>query len=91
MRKIGLLVALFCSLMVSKVQAQMLTEIVRAYSQDKSIVVEYDLAVDADLVRLYVSLDGGESYRGPLQQVSGDVSHVKAGYGHHIVWNVLGF
>ncbi len=89
MRKIGLLIAFVCSLMAATSQAQMHTEVVRAFAQDKSIVVEYDLALDADVVRLYVSLDGGETYRGPLQQVSGDVSHVTAGYGHRIVWNVL--
>ena len=89
MRKIGLMIAFVCCLMAATSQAQMRTEVVRAFAQDKSIVVEYDLALDADVVRLYVSLDGGETYRGPLQQVSGDVSHVTAGYGHRIVWDVL--
>lgn len=89
MRKVCLMIVLLCGMMASTAKAQMLTEIVRAYSREKTIVVEYDLAIDADLVRLYVSLDGGETYRGPLQQVSGDVNHVKAGYGHCIVWDVL--
>ena len=69
--------------------AQEKTDIVKAYPQGKNIVVEYDLGADADFVRLYVSLDGGVNYRGPLQQVSGDVADVKAGFGRSIVWNVL--
>lgn len=69
--------------------AQEKTDIVKAYPQGKNIVVEYDLGADADFVRLYVSLDGGVNYRGPLQQVSGDVADVKAGFGRSIVWDVL--
>lgn len=69
--------------------AQEATGVVRAYPQGKNIVVEYDLNADADFVRLYVSLDGGANYQGPLQLVSGDVADVKAGYGHSIVWDVL--
>lgn len=69
--------------------AQEKTDIVKAYPQGKNIVVEYDLGADAEFVRLYVSLDGGVNYRGPLQQVSGDVADVKAGFGRSIVWNVL--
>lgn len=69
--------------------AQETANIVRAYPRGKAIVVEYDLGADADFVRLSVSLDGGTTYRGPLQQVSGDVADVKAGFGHAIVWDVL--
>ena len=69
--------------------AQEKTDIVKAYPQGKNIVVEYDLGADAEFVRLYVSLDGGINYRGPLQQVSGDVADVKAGFGRSIVWDVL--
>lgn len=69
--------------------AQEKTDIVKAYPHGKNIVVEYDLGADADFVRLYVSLDGGANYRGPLQQVSGDVVDVKAGFGRSIVWDVL--
>lgn len=69
--------------------AQGTVEIVKAFPQKKSIVVEYDLAEDADFVRLFVSLDGGTTYLGPLRQVSGDLTDVKAGFGHSIVWDVL--
>lgn len=89
MKKIWMMMAFLCVFMETPVWAQELAAIVRAYPEKKNIMVEYDLAVDADLVRLYVSLDGGESYMGPLQQVTGDVSRVKAGHGHRIVWDVL--
>lgn len=69
--------------------AQETAEIVRAFPKGKTIVVEYDLAADADFVRLFVSLDDGVTYRGPLQQVSGDIADVKAGFGHSIIWDVL--
>jgi hypothetical protein len=75
--------------MMSSSWAQETVEIVKAFPQKKTIVVEYDLAEDADFVRLFVSLDGGVTYRGPLQQVSGDLADVKAGFGHSIVWDVL--
>ena len=89
MRKIVLLLALFSTLAMSSAWAQETVELVRAFSQRKAIVVEYDLAEDADFVRLFVSLDGGETYRGPLQQVSGDIADVKAGFNRRIVWDVL--
>jgi len=75
--------------MLPAIWAQETVEIVKAFPQKKSIVVEYDLAEDADFVRLFVSLDGGTTYLGPLRQVSGDLTDVKAGFGHSIVWDVL--
>lgn len=89
MRKTGLLMVLLGSMMMHPVFAQNTADIVKAYAKGKDIVMEYDLASDAELVRLFVSLDGGITYRGPLQQVSGDVNNVKAGFGHSIVWDVL--
>ena len=64
-------------------------QIVNAYQEKNSIVVEYDLNAPADFVRLYVSLDGGETYRGPLKEVTGEVKSVPAGYDHKLVWEVL--
>lgn len=75
--------------MMTSVWAQESVEIVRAFPKGKAIVVEYDLAEDADFVRLFVSLDGGSTYRGPLQQVSGDLADVKAGFGRSIEWEAL--
>lgn len=89
MRKTIILFACLCSLAMPSSWAQETVEIVKAFPQKKAIVVEYDLAEDADFVRLFISLDGGATYRGPLQQVSGDIADVKAGFGHCIVWDVL--
>ena len=89
MKKIISLYVWLFSLMVPSVWAQETVEVVRAFTNRKAIVVEYDLAEDADLVRLFVSLDGGATYRGPLQQVSGDIIDVKAGFARNIVWDVL--
>lgn len=86
--KIILFACLF-GLMASPMFAQATAEIIKAYPRGKAIVVEYDLGADADFVRLFVSLDGGVTYRGPLQQVSGDLVDVKAGFSHSIVWDVL--
>ena len=76
-------------LMISPAQAQETVDVVNATINRKAIVVEYDLAEDADFVRLFVSLDGGASYLGPMIQVSGDVANVKAGFGRKMVWDVL--
>jgi hypothetical protein len=88
MRKVIVILAWLCCLM-SSAWAQEKVEVVRAFTNRKAIVVEYDLAADADLVRLFVSLDGGNTYRGPLQQVSGDIADVKAGFSRSIAWDVL--
>lgn len=89
MKKIVILFACLCGLMVPSVWAQETVEVVRAFTNRNAIVLEYDLAEDADLVRLSVSLDGGATYRGPMQMVSGDIVDVKAGFGRCIVWDVL--
>ena len=89
MRKTGLLMVLLGCLMVQPLWSQETADIVKAYPKGKDIVMEYDLGADADFVRLFVSFDGGITYRGPLQQVTGDVADVKAGFGHSIVWDVL--
>lgn len=89
MRKFSLCFVIFCFVLVHGLSAQEAASVVKAYPRGKTIVVEYDLMADADFVRLSVSFDGGATYRGPLQQVSGDVSDVKAGFGHVIVWDVL--
>lgn len=89
MKKIVILFACLFGFMVPSVWAQETVEVVRAFTNRKAIVVEYDLAEDADLVRLFVSLDGGATYRGPMQLVSGDIVDVKAGFGRCVVWDVL--
>ena len=89
MKKIISLYVWLFSLMIPSIWAQETVDVVRAFTNRKAIVIEYDLAEDADLVRLFVSLDGGATYRGPMQLVSGDIVDVKAGFGRCIVWDVL--
>ena len=86
MKRIIVLTAVLFALFVPSAFAQ---QIVNVSQKGNAIVVEYDLPDAADFVRLYVSLDGGETYRGPLKEVSGDLSDVPAGYNHSITWNVL--
>lgn len=86
MRKITLLTAIMIAFFALTAKAQ---QIVNVSEKNNNIVVEYDLQQAADFVRLYVSLDGGATYRGPLQEVSGDLTKVPAGFGHSITWNVL--
>ena len=68
MKKSILLIACLCGLILPAMWAQETVEIVKAFPQKKSIVVEYDLAEDADFVRLFVSLDGGTTYLGIMEQ-----------------------
>lgn len=89
MRKRIFLLVLLAGLVMPSLWSQETIEIVRAFPNRKAIVVEYDLAVEADFVRLFVSLDGGATYRGPLQQVSGDIAGVKPGFSRRIVWDVM--
>lgn len=86
MRKTIILIAILVVFSAIAVKAQ---QIVNVSQKNNAIVVEYDLPNTADFVRLYVSLDGGETYRGPLKEVSGDLTNVPAGYNHSITWHVL--
>ena len=64
-------------------------QIVDVHQMGDKIVIEYDLSQPAEFVRLYVSTDGGTTYRGPLKQVEGDVKDVASGYNRSITWDVL--
>ena len=89
MKKYWILMVCLGFMIWQPVSAQGVADVVKAYPQGKAIVVEYDLEADADFVRLFVSLDGGVTYRGPLRQVSGDVATVEAGFGRRLFWEVL--
>lgn len=86
MKKYTILTAILIAFSAFAAKAQ---QIVNVSQKSNSIVVEYDLSTPADFVRLYVSLDGGNTYRGPLKEVSGDLNNVPAGYNHSITWNIL--
>lgn len=64
-------------------------QIVDVHQEGDKIVIEYDIDQPADFVRVYVSEDGGASYRGPLKYVEGDVTNVVAGYNRSITWDVV--
>lgn len=89
MKRTGVLLVFWCCLLASSLTAQEVAKVVKAYPKGRAVVVEYDLGVDAELVRLFVSMDGGATYRGPLQLVSGDVADVKAGFSRSIQWEAL--
>lgn len=89
MKKIVALLVLWCCFVAPSLTAQEVAKVVKAYPEGKAIVLEYDLGVDAEQVRLFVSTDGGATYRGPMQQVSGDLADVKAGFSRNIRWEVL--
>jgi uncharacterized protein (TIGR02145 family) len=67
---------------------------VRARQEEKKIIITYDLAGGLSgqtfTITLLVSEDGGYSWKGPLQAVSGDAgAGVKAGYSKQLIWDVL--
>jgi uncharacterized protein (TIGR02145 family) len=67
---------------------------VRARQEEKKIIVTYDLAGGQSgqtfTITLLVSEDGGYSWKGPLQAVTGDAgTGVTAGYNKQLVWDVL--
>lgn len=87
---------LFCLIILSvstHLFSQSVTN-VRARQEDKKIVITYDLAGGAAgqsfIVKLLVSEDGGYSWKGPLQAVSGDVgTGVTEGFSRQLIWDLL--
>lgn len=86
MKKHVLLLAVLFAFFTKQAWTQ---QIVNVYQHGDAIVVEYDLNAAADFVRLYVSLDGGQTYRGPLKEVKGEIKSIEAGYNRRITWEVL--
>lgn len=60
---------------------------IRVWQEGKILVIEYDLEGDAEFVDLYVSLDWGVTYEGPMTKVNGDLRDVEKGLGRQIRWN----
>ncbi|WP_396165976.1 fibrobacter succinogenes major paralogous domain-containing protein [Flavobacterium sp.] len=55
-----------------------------------TIIVSYDLEAELPCkVSLYVSTNGGTTWQGPLNKVSGDVGNKITSGSHNITWNVL--
>jgi len=60
--------------------------------QGNAIVVTYNLSVPLDKtaeIDLYVSTDGGRSYKGPLKAVSGDIGKMETDGAKKITWKVF--
>lgn len=60
--------------------------------QGNDIIVTYSLSIPDERIvniELYVSLDGGKNYTGPLKAVSGDVGEISTSGAKSITWNVF--
>ncbi len=77
---------LFCSHLVF---AQSISNVV-GIQQGNSAIITYDLngnTTSSYFVKVYYSIDGGQTFSGELSQVSGDVkSGVRSGNGKKITW-----
>jgi len=63
---------------------------IKAEQQGKSIVVRYELeCTEPCTISLFVSLDGGYSWKGPLQGVNGDEGKDVTGGSKKITWDVF--
>jgi len=61
---------------------------IRIQQSDGMLYVTYDLAVNAD-IEVFASFDGGATYRGPLQRVSGAVGKgILAGKDKVLIWSI---
>ena len=89
MKKIKLLILLLVVVQTSFVAAQKVSNI--AYRQEQStIIVSYDLETKTPCkINLFVSINGGTTWQGPLTKVTGDVGAKIASGSHKITWNVL--
>lgn len=74
--------------MCSYLSAQKVTN-VDFFQSGSNVVITYNLDVKSD-IQLFVSINGGNTYTGPLKEVSGAVGPaVMPGKALNIVWNVL--
>ena len=85
MKRLFILAILFCfSALWTNAQ-----EDIRVKQDGKDIIIEYDLEKEATNVKLYVSTDNGQNFKGPMEYVSGDIENVMAGKNKQIRWNVI--
>lgn len=89
MKKIKYLLLLLIVLFTSIANAQKVSNI--SFRQEQSnIVVSYDLETKVPCkISIYVSIDGGNNWQGPLKKVSGGVGDQKNSGTKIITWNVL--
>ena len=89
----SLSLALFLSLISFSLHAQRVTDVSFHQSRENTIIVNYTIS-EAKFnqyfeVSLYVSQDGGQTYQGPLQAVTGDVGENIRKGSHQIRWDVF--
>ncbi len=78
---------LLCALFPLMLAAQKATDIV-ARQVGNTIEITYNLDKDA-ITTLYLSRDGGETYKESPKSLTGDIGVTGAGKGKKIVWNIL--
>jgi hypothetical protein len=83
------MLAFVLSSLFGVVTAQEHVSNIRLDQRNDMLHVTYDLAVNAD-IEVFASFDGGATYRGALQRVSGAVGKgVAAGNDKVLIWNIL--
>lgn len=86
-----LLLICFCLFFIKNTNAQNVNGVSFAQEGDY-LVIYYNLFgnITSATISLYVSTDGGATFQGPLQQVSGDIGRsVTPGYNKKIQWDVM--
>ncbi|MFZ4671930.1 MAG: fibrobacter succinogenes major paralogous domain-containing protein [Flavobacterium sp.] len=89
MVKINNFFFLFLCLLGSITYAQKVSNV--TFRQEQStIIISYDLETKTPCkISLFVSIDDGKTWQGPLKKVTGDVGAKIATGNHSITWNVL--
>ena len=90
-KKIQLILLIVCSVFIAK--AQNISNVSSYLSKDNKIKIVYELSgikfYQTCDVELYVSSNNGETFTGPLKQVSGDIGKNISGGRKTILWDVL--
>ena len=82
------LILSICVICVLNAAAQGNVSNIRVQTMDHVLIIQYDLAVRAD-IEVFASFDGGINFTGPLQRVNGAVGRgVNPEIDKMIVWNV---
>ena len=85
-----LLLILLPLIFYSNLFCQSITNVVFKQQGD-NIIITYNLSSETPLnIEVYYSTDAGETYKGPIKNLSGDAGKsIKQGTGKKIIWNVL--
>ena len=89
LKKSALILSICVICALNTVTAQSSVSNIRVEQSDEQFVIMYDLAHDAT-IEVHVSVDGGATFRGPLQHVLGSVGKdVPEGRDKVVIWNAL--